>query len=168
MHALYFIVLMLSVPIIIYPFVKNKHISFLWIGSAAIILILYGIGTYRSCSDGWNSPSIGSSGACSHHGGVVQNMNEIGLIILICCILSVLAICLIDYKKRKSLREECNEVNAQENSIIKTKKVSFEHYEKYIITWHNGGLSVDEIVEHLNSVGVSASRSRVENYLNDK
>jgi hypothetical protein len=28
------------------------------------------------CADGWNSPSIGKSGACSHHGGVVTGFNE--------------------------------------------------------------------------------------------
>lgn len=27
--------------------------------------------TGSSCADGWNSPSIGKSGACSHHGGVI-------------------------------------------------------------------------------------------------
>jgi hypothetical protein len=26
---------------------------------------------YAQCADGWNSPLIGRSGACSHHGGVV-------------------------------------------------------------------------------------------------
>jgi hypothetical protein len=28
------------------------------------------------CADGWNSPSIGRSGACSHHGGVTSGFNE--------------------------------------------------------------------------------------------
>ena len=27
--------------------------------------------SYRTCADGWDSPSIGRQGACSHHGGVV-------------------------------------------------------------------------------------------------
>jgi hypothetical protein len=27
---------------------------------------------YLQCADGWNSPSIGKRGACSHHGGVVS------------------------------------------------------------------------------------------------
>lgn len=27
-----------------------------------------------SCRDGWGSPSIGSRGACSHHGGVTSNI----------------------------------------------------------------------------------------------
>ncbi|MGE8281351.1 MAG: hypothetical protein ACN6O2_13050 [Stenotrophomonas sp.] len=28
--------------------------------------------SYRTCRDGWGSPSIGRRGACSHHGGVVR------------------------------------------------------------------------------------------------
>ncbi|WP_429001056.1 helix-turn-helix transcriptional regulator [Stenotrophomonas maltophilia] len=28
----------------------------------------------RGCADGWRSPSIGSVGACSHHGGVVSGI----------------------------------------------------------------------------------------------
>lgn len=31
---------------------------------------------YKQCRDGWNSPSIGSRGACSHHGGVVKRSFE--------------------------------------------------------------------------------------------
>ena len=34
-----------------------------------------------ACMDGWNSPSIGSSGACSHHGGVNHIPATIGLIV---------------------------------------------------------------------------------------
>jgi hypothetical protein len=29
-----------------------------------------------TCADGWNSPSIGKSGACSHHGGVVSKFDS--------------------------------------------------------------------------------------------
>jgi hypothetical protein len=29
-----------------------------------------------SCADGWQSPSIGKSGACSHHGGVVSKFSS--------------------------------------------------------------------------------------------
>lgn len=28
---------------------------------------------FTGCADGWNSPSIGKQGACSHHGGVESN-----------------------------------------------------------------------------------------------
>lgn len=31
---------------------------------------------YRTCADGWNSPSIGKQGACSWHGGVVTRERE--------------------------------------------------------------------------------------------
>ncbi len=30
--------------------------------------------TFEECADGWNSPSIGEKGACSHHGGVVRRI----------------------------------------------------------------------------------------------
>jgi len=33
-----------------------------------------------ACMDGWKSPSIGKSGACSHHGGVDDTAGTIGLI----------------------------------------------------------------------------------------
>jgi len=36
------------------------------------------IGTYKSCSDGWMSSSIGSRGACSYHGGVEVFLNTFG------------------------------------------------------------------------------------------
>lgn len=28
------------------------------------------------CNDGWKSPSIGATGACSHHGGVNYHLSE--------------------------------------------------------------------------------------------
>ncbi len=31
---------------------------------------------YLRCADGWDSPSIGKRGACSHHGGVTSGFNE--------------------------------------------------------------------------------------------
>lgn len=38
----------------------------------ASLIIVGEIGSWRgtTCADGWNSPSIGKRGACSHHGGV--------------------------------------------------------------------------------------------------
>lgn len=47
-----------------------------WISVVTFFLILsiadhlFG---YTSCRDGWDSPSIGNRGACSHHGGVDSN-----------------------------------------------------------------------------------------------
>ncbi|MBJ6983976.1 hypothetical protein [Luteimonas sp. MC1750] len=32
--------------------------------------------SYKTCADGWASSSIGRSGACSHHGGVVERWVE--------------------------------------------------------------------------------------------
>lgn len=53
-----------------------KGYLFVLVGCAAAILlfqafrVIYPIEPYR-CADGWRSPSIGTQGACSHHGGVV-------------------------------------------------------------------------------------------------
>lgn len=73
-----------------------------WAATLAFVgsLIITGMGTYRSCADGWNSPSIGKQGACSHHGGVVTNLNEFGWIAL------VLSVGFIIYAFRPSKKEE--------------------------------------------------------------
>ena len=34
-----------------------------------------------ACMDGWKSPSVGKSGACSHHGGVNRFPVTMGLIV---------------------------------------------------------------------------------------
>ncbi|KZL26269.1 hypothetical protein [Pseudovibrio sp. Ad37] len=39
----------------------------------AMIVLNVFFGVPATCRDGWNSPSIGSRGACSHHGGVVSH-----------------------------------------------------------------------------------------------
>jgi hypothetical protein len=52
-----------------------------------IFLILFFIGHQiiggTKCNDGWMSPSIGTQGACSHHGGVNHTPRNIVLIISI-------------------------------------------------------------------------------------
>jgi ribosomal protein L37AE/L43A len=42
------------------------------VGAATWLLAALLVGP-ATCRDGWNSPSIGHSGACSHHGGVSRN-----------------------------------------------------------------------------------------------
>jgi hypothetical protein len=42
------------------------------VGAAAWLLAAILVGP-ASCRDGWSSPSIGRSGACSHHGGVATS-----------------------------------------------------------------------------------------------
>lgn len=46
---------------------KFRISVFLFVGTLILIGALFGAAV---CSDGWASGSIGSSGACSHHGGV--------------------------------------------------------------------------------------------------
>ena len=43
------------------------------LGSCGTSAVIYDdlVYSYRTCADGWKSPSIGRQGACSHHGGVV-------------------------------------------------------------------------------------------------
>jgi hypothetical protein len=43
------------------------------LGSCGTSAVIYGdlVHSYQTCADGWDSPSIGRQGACSHHGGVV-------------------------------------------------------------------------------------------------
>ena len=57
---------------------KLRHILlvvtlFLGLGSCGTSAFIYGdlVSSYQTCADGWDSPSIGRQGACSHHGGVV-------------------------------------------------------------------------------------------------
>ena len=49
-----------------------------WIIIAVISIILAMNGTVSECRDGWHSYSIGRSGACSWHGGVVTRYNDFG------------------------------------------------------------------------------------------
>ena len=57
------------------------------IGSAvfSIVALGYLLGP-ATCRDGWASPSIGRSGACSHHGGVAGHgwVTILGIVIGIC------------------------------------------------------------------------------------
>jgi len=57
---------------------KTRHVIFfialaVGFGSCQTAVEINNVYTYtkKECADGWNSPSIGQQGACSHHGGVV-------------------------------------------------------------------------------------------------
>ena len=41
-------------------------------GGWVVLMLLSSLLVGAECADGWNSPSIGRQGACSHHGGVVK------------------------------------------------------------------------------------------------
>ncbi len=60
----------------------NKHNVAKCIFSAVISGVLLGFSIFKTCASGWMSPSIGMQGACSHHGGVVTNINFIGWVLL--------------------------------------------------------------------------------------
>ncbi|MGO0309740.1 hypothetical protein ACTL6P_24720 [Endozoicomonas acroporae] len=58
--------------------------------------ISHAIGTDNSCASGWISASIGKRGACSSHGGVVSNINEIGILMIV---VFIIYLGVIYYKK---------------------------------------------------------------------
>lgn len=52
--------------------VRNLVLAFA--AGGALFVWVNGEDLPRRCADGWRSPSIGSVGACSHHGGVVSGL----------------------------------------------------------------------------------------------
>lgn len=66
------------------PLFKREKLVW-WTGGGILIcsVIVAALGTYRACSDGWTSLSIGRRGACSWHGGVVSGLTGFGWIALI-------------------------------------------------------------------------------------
>jgi hypothetical protein len=183
MAVFYYFVLLAAVPLMIWPFLKEKHVAFMWIGTFLGAIILFNIGTYRSCASGWVSPSIGSRGACSHNGGVVSNLNDVGYIILVICAACIMAKIFMLHKADQAEKKEISESTA---SFVETKKAlhksvlpvierekmddlandsRFEDYEKFVIGWHQNGLSVEEITSHLKSKGVVVSCEDVYKYL---
>ncbi|MBO0357808.1 hypothetical protein J0X19_07610 [Hymenobacter sp. BT186] len=59
----------------------DKYPKFILVSAFVLAVLAAGLGAYEGCADGWNSTSIGRSGACSHHGGVETHANVYG----ICC-----------------------------------------------------------------------------------
>ena len=53
----------------------------------ASIITLFGAN--RGCSDGWDSPSIGTQGACSYHGGVDEYLNGFGWTMLLLFVVAI-------------------------------------------------------------------------------
>ena len=60
---------------------------FAWFIGIVIFISLMSFVPPTSCHDGWNSPSIGRQGTCSHHGGV----DDHGFIKLLIGIMSIAA-----------------------------------------------------------------------------
>lgn len=83
MSFILFLAVAAALGLILLPFFDDKKWG--WVAFFAFVgsMIITGTGTYQLCADGWNSPSIGKQGACSHHGGVVTNLNEVGWIALV-------------------------------------------------------------------------------------
>ena len=73
---------------VVFKKISNEIIRFTasYFTSAIVVSTM----TLSICSDGWSSGSIGTQGACSHHGGVTDQLNAFGLVIFIlCCVVFV-------------------------------------------------------------------------------
>ena len=183
MTFLFYFVLLATVPLMLWPFLKKKHVSFMWIGTLLGTNIIFGIGTYRSCASGWISPSIGSRGACSHHGGVVSNLNEVGYFILVLCVFFLVFKLFLQHKAEKIAKAdpadfliESTHMQNKSDSLIKekntncniTKKPKFDDYKKFVPVWYENGLSVEDITLHLKSKGVAVNCNEVYKYLDSR
>lgn len=78
---------------------KNEFMCF--VSSYFIATLLVSFLTLSVCTDGWGSMSIGSQGACSHHGGVTTKLNATGGILFVCSLIYIIAILTGKYKSNK-------------------------------------------------------------------
>nr|VFJ77486.1 MAG: hypothetical protein BECKFW1821C_GA0114237_112510 [Candidatus Kentron sp. FW] len=83
MSLLLFLSTASATALLLFLFFNKIRLGWIGVITASVTLFTVGLGTHRSCADGWISPSIGKQGACSHHGGVIVNLNDFGWIMLI-------------------------------------------------------------------------------------
>lgn len=164
MSAILFLTLIIAIPIAVYPDLKGKHGSVIWIIpiSTSIVGILGYIGTYRSCASGWFSQSIEKQETCSYYGGVTTNINNAGLVILsLSSIFLIYKLIKFTFISRATIKKKKNL-----NKINSDQDENKKHYSKFIVSWHSNGLSADEIIEHLSTKNVAISHSEIEEAIN--
>jgi len=93
-------------------FLENSNDPFMAKGCAIFLLAISAMfsslyltdyGLIRRCRDGWISKSIGYSGACSWHGGVVITLNSFGwwLAIISSIIITMIIACYFSRRGKK-------------------------------------------------------------------
>ncbi|NVP17188.1 hypothetical protein HUU51_00545 [Candidatus Gracilibacteria bacterium] len=111
MNILLIFLVFISIYYFFITFFGKKRIIILF---SIILSVALGFNsTFLECQDGWNSQSIGLSGACSHHGGVVEKFSDYGLILMFISLL--LAIFTLYFNILKTYR---NSLNSGENEFI--------------------------------------------------
>lgn len=85
-----------------------------------------------SCVSGWVSPSIGSSGACSHHGGVANQ--PIGILALI---VGVVAWNIANKRKIQNASKNDETLNGKDKEKAKSKPINQREY-----TFSNANVSM--------------------------
>lgn len=186
MSSLYALVLLIAIPATVWKLLDGIKPLYRWLVSVIAYFVIYGVGTYRACANGWRSPSIGSRGACSHNGGVTTFLNEIGYAGLAIGILLLVYhyYCLHkDNKKQSNLNSPTKEESFSKNNevLIKENQPSHRHaapapapahptfgqYGKYIKGWSLNGLTDEEIAKHLESKGIYTSLEEIREYLSN-
>lgn len=96
--------------------IQNKFIRI--VVSYFVSAIFVSFFTFSICLDGWNSSSIGTQGACSHHGGVTTKLDGAGLILFFVCLFIFSVQVFIKYKKSNSDLKEKPDKAIEENVLI--------------------------------------------------
>mgnify|MGYP005849765055 CR=1 FL=1 len=99
-----------ALAIITIPLLKREKLA-IWTGGGVLIssIIVAANSTYRACSDGWVSHSIGKQGACSWHGGVVTRLTDFGWIALVASLVIIgIAFLYVLYKEKKEEKKKKN------------------------------------------------------------
>lgn len=86
-----------------------------------------------TCKDGWDSPSIGRQGACSHHGGVRGNGGSVFLVCLASFVLGFFVFSGLDWllggKEKKAAPKLEAKYRPKQSSELKPSKEAKESYE---------------------------------------
>ncbi|MFH1325843.1 MAG: hypothetical protein ABIH48_00030 [Candidatus Falkowbacteria bacterium] len=97
-----------ALAILTTPLLKREKLA-MWTGGGILIssIIVAANSTYRACSDGWASHSIGRQGACSWHGGVVSRLTDFGWIALVVSLAIIgIAFLYLLYKEKKEEKKK--------------------------------------------------------------
>ncbi|MFA6094668.1 MAG: hypothetical protein WC757_02165 [Candidatus Paceibacterota bacterium] len=100
-----FISITAALAILTMPFLKKERFT-LWAWSFVLIFssVTTYNGVYSVCRDGWRSMSIGSRGACSHHGGVVAKLTDFGFAALLISIAIVIVFLIVhSWRNRRNI-----------------------------------------------------------------
>lgn len=178
MELLYSLLVIITIPMLAWSFLRHRHIAFTVLASAALLGIVNKVSLDKVCGDGWHSSSIGRQGACSHHGGVSSELTEVGGVVLVLCGLFLL----VKFWRWKAAEDRAHAVAMAAAQAAKAaapapaplpalsilpfvpKPPSLQDYEAFIPGWFQQGLSASTIVDHLQARGVDITQDDIKKY----